>query len=109
MAILLKERNKNYIPDMVHPLSKGWLKQPNRENIVIDDQYALMSQKDFDTLAEYSTSIPTGVYEGKMWKAHKYELIDDKKVWHWFLCWFGLSNLPGKVSNNMREILLTDI
>lgn len=32
----------------------------------------LVTQKEFDTLLEYSTSIPTGVTIGKTWKRHNY-------------------------------------
>lgn len=104
--IKVKTINRNYIPDMVHPLSKGWFEQPKREDITIDDTSALMSEKSFKMLHEYSTSQPSGVYEGKMWKAHWYELIDGKKVWDWYLCWYGLSTKPGSVSNNSRKIII---
>lgn len=56
------------IPAMTHPLGKHW-KQPEVDEITIDDTHALMSQRAFDKLLEYSASRPSGVYEGKMWKA----------------------------------------
>lgn len=106
MSIQIKNINKNYIPDMIHPLSKGWFTQPKREDLLIDDKTVIMSEENFKMLVEYSTSVPYGAYEGKMWKAHKYEVIDGVKVWKWYLCWFGLSEKKGFVSNNMREIIL---
>lgn len=104
------------IPPMTHPLSKHW-NQPDRSLIILDDKYALMSKEVFDKLHEYSTSIPTGVYEGKMWKAQKWiwegDEIAIERGWairkfldEWFLRWYGLSNRPGYCSTNQREILL---
>lgn len=68
------------IPSMTHPLSLGW-RQPPRESIAIIRDLALVKQADFDKLVEYSGSIPTGVYPGKMWK------LKIGKIW--FLCWYG--------------------
>lgn len=68
------------IPQMTHPLSKGW-SQPDTTKILITDVRAVMSKKIFDDLAEYTTSIPTGVYAGKMWKANTVEGV-------WILRWY---------------------
>lgn len=59
--------DSNVIPEMVHPLSRHW-KQPKVSDILLDSQVALMSQETLDLLSEYSMSVPTGVYTGKMWK-----------------------------------------
>lgn len=82
------------IPTITNPMGSGW-KQPNRRDIVIDEKYAVMSKRNFDSLAEYSASQPSGVYEGKMWKRHN-GAFD------------GFSDKPNHVSNNFREILLSD-
>ena len=37
--------------------------------ICLNDEHFLISKADFDALPEYSTSKPTGVYDGKCWKA----------------------------------------
>ena len=74
------------IPDCVHPWCKQW-NQPSNTEIEVDKHSALMSKEAFNKLLEYSMSFPTGVYEGKMWKAHVgsqwllrwYENIDDNK------------------------------
>lgn len=86
----------NIIPIMTHPLSSAW-DQPSKENILVDDNYAVMSQTDFDKLHEYSCSIPSGVYEGKMWK------VKGKK---WFLEWYSPSKVLGRCAVNAREILI---
>lgn len=36
--------------------------------MLIDGDTAIVSRRDFDRLPEYSTSNPTGVYVGKVWK-----------------------------------------
>lgn len=92
---------KNRIPPMTNPLGKHWA-QPNHENILIDDTHVIMSSKDFNSLAEYSNSIPSGVYVGKMWKA----VAQDGRV---FLRWFGLvEGRDDACSNNQREIIVID-
>lgn len=85
------------IPDMVHPLGKHW-QQPNPDNILIDDTHALMSERSLGELHEYSMSIPSGVYEGKMWKF--------KTRNKWFLKWFGGENSKGLLPIFTREILI---
>lgn len=83
------------IPPITHPLGQHW-RQPDRHRILIDDKTAVMTRADFNTLAEYSTSVPTGVYEGKMWKRHTPD--------GWYLVWFGFSQKPDCCSNNYRKI-----
>jgi hypothetical protein len=69
------------IPPMTHPLSVHW-NQPDRSEIEIDDTHALMSQITFNALPDYTASQPTGVYEGKMWRAY-YKL--DGWLLHWWV------------------------
>ena len=68
------------IPPMTDSLSRYW-GQPDVRNFAIDDEVAMMSQKDFEALLEYSTTIPSAVYEGKCWRAC-YGGV-------WYLRWFG--------------------
>lgn len=49
---------------------RGWhWTQPGRAQITMDDETAYMTQATWNRLADYSRSNPTGVYDGKMWKA----------------------------------------
>lgn len=64
---------------MTHPLSNHW-EQPNRNQIELTKDYAHMNLDTMNALAEYSTSIPSGVYGGKMWKRKI------NNIWH--LCWY---------------------
>ncbi len=94
------------IPPMTHPWSAHW-EQPTVNGILIDDAHALMSAEDFDKLGEYSCSIPTGVYEGKMWKRREpYGPVTPSTAW--YLMWYGPSNDPEKCSINHRRILFPE-
>lgn len=103
--------NKDHpIPPMVHPLSKYW-EQPLRDYILVDDKNAIMSEYTFKQLHEYTSTVPSGVYEGKMWRAMQHDGIlygrlrvrQDKP---WLLRWWGPSEDPNKCTLNSREIIL---
>jgi len=99
------------IPPMTDPLGRYW-KQPSPSRIALDETHALMDSATFNALEEYSSSIPSGVYEGKMWKRHDgafdaaFVRSGGRPVW--LLCWFGPSEKPDMVSINKREILRVD-
>lgn len=59
---------EHIIPKMSDSMRRLWA-QPAREDILINDVGAVMPQHAFDALKEYSSSYPSGVYPGKMWKA----------------------------------------
>lgn len=67
IAMQKSARAAHIIPAMTDPMGKHW-DQPKREFIDIDDTHALMCQKTFDELSDYTMSQPSGVYPGKMWK-----------------------------------------
>jgi hypothetical protein len=92
----------NTIPPMVNPLGKHW-SQPSRDDILVDDTHAIMSEATLKKLADYSLTMPTGAYEGKMWKRRK-GYRDGIEVW--LLAWYGEDPEPGFVSNNFREVIL---
>ena len=90
--------DQNIIPKITHPLGLHW-QQPALENVLVDDVCALMSEIDFKELLEYSTTIPSGVYEGKMWKRRCKN--------GWLLGWYGFEVDEGKsVTTNFREVIL---
>lgn len=89
----------NHIPPMTNPLGKYW-NQPKHEAILVDDTHAVMDEWAFNLLAEYSTTYPSGVYPGKMWKA--------LSRGRWVLRWYGIvAGNPEVCSNNQVEILVT--
>lgn len=99
----------NQIPVMTDPLGRYW-EQPDLSSVLIDETHALLTSEQFDKLSEYSSSIPSGVYEGKAWKRHNGEFDEAFKRAggqpYWQLGWFGPSDDPSKCSVNFRSILL---
>jgi hypothetical protein len=96
----------NVIPPMTDPLGEHW-KQPKRENILIDDTHAVMTQSDWNLLPKYNTSKPTGVYPGKMWGRDEKDGIPGGV--NVYLCWYGeVPNNPNLCSNNYRHVLIIE-
>jgi hypothetical protein len=89
----MKTENNNIIPPITNPLGVYW-KQPPTDSILLDDTHALMDVETFKNLSNYECSIPSGVYEGKMWRRG----MD--------LIWFGPSADPDKCSINVRGIII---
>jgi len=78
--------------------------QPAREEILIDETHAVMEGATLDRLSEYSASIPSGVYPGKMWARRVVRRLDAAD---WYLCWY--SRVEGRddiCAINSRRILL---
>lgn len=90
------------IPAMTDPMGKHW-DQPPREEILVDDRVAVMTEKTFRKLHEYSYSNPTGVYPGKMW-CRLYRISPSQTGY--LLCWYGVSSDPNMCTNNNRPILI---
>ena len=90
----------NTIPEMTNPLGAYW-EQPDKDGILIDDENALMNNESFKKLKEYSMSIPSGKYPGKMWKGkHGKEL--------WSLVWYSISEDPKFLDINHRNIIIVE-
>lgn len=70
----------------------------HRRYIEIDEEYALMTKQTFEGLREYSVTIPSGEYEGKMWKANRGGI--------WYLYWYDHDDNPSMIKIERREILL---
>ena len=86
------------IPEMTDPLSRHW-RQPDTQAFLIDEFVAIMTQADFDSLAEYSTTTPTAVYAGKAWKANR--------LGDWYLRWYDEDDGdPRGVPTHTRRILI---
>lgn len=89
------------IPPITEPLGKYW-DQPDRSQILVDSSHALMTHETLHSLADYSGSVPTGVYHGKMWRRRERYDCDD-----WFLAWYGHSEKGQDFcSLNFRRVLL---
>lgn len=92
--------NLNTIPHITDPMGRHW-EQPLLSDIDVGDDYAEMSQETLDQLREYSSSYPSGVYIGKMWKS-------DDGQGGWILCWYGPDPNPDRVSINRRRVILEE-
>lgn len=100
--------SKNVIPRMTHPMSRYW-RQPDLSHVLIDDTHALMDRPTFQALATYSTSVPTGAYEGKAWRVEGWTRGPNGEytlTGKWYLRWYGYSEKSDQVSINTREIIL---
>jgi len=102
--------NVEAIPPITDEMGRSW-EQPDRRGILVDDTYAVMTQRDFDALHEYSGTMPSGVYPGKMWKRHDgaYDVAFRRAggVPEWLLCWYGFSDKgEGYCSINSRKVLI---
>lgn len=113
VTVKSEERSKtrdirnNVIPPITDPMGSHW-EQPDTKHILIDDTHAVMSEATFQRLAEYSGTMPSGVYPGKMWRRHN-GLYDEKckpEDRHWLLGWYGIDPDPDYCTNNWRKILL---
>lgn len=87
------------IPPITDPLGKHW-QQPDPREILIDDDHALMTRATFEQLLEYSTSIPSGKYIGKMFKSRRFGC--------WYLRWYDHDPDPTILFIECRTILLVD-
>lgn len=106
----MAETKEHIIPPITDPLGKGW-QQPDRFEIEIDHQYARMKRPAFERLLDYSNSMPTGVYEGKMWKSGEWKTgyksgRTVRFATQWHLHWWSASDDPDKCKGNTREIII---
>lgn len=83
----------NTIPQITDPMGKSW-QQPDASGIAIDDTHAVMTEGDWDALLAYDRSMPSGVYDGKMWRSLGY------------LVWISPGNMPDQCQVNYREALI---
>jgi hypothetical protein len=103
-----------FIPPITDPLGRHWDQPKDMCDVEFDDTHVLLTQAQFDGLADYSRSQPSGVYPGKCWKIRQCEtvVIDGMKRLRftdkWSLCWFGKDETwPKYCTNNYREIIIT--
>lgn len=77
--------------------------QPHPGEITIENGVAFMTAATFKKLKNYSCSLPSGTYQGKMWrKAVVYE--EQHITARWKLCWYVDIDMPGQIGIQYREI-----
>lgn len=102
---LLNDQFDNIIPPITDPMGRYW-QQPRRDRLLIDDTHAVCSLEDFSVLMEYSSTIPSGKYSGKMWKARRDLGLASGRD-GWLLCWYAPHPYAAELTINSR-ILLVD-
>lgn len=85
------------IPEMTNPLGLHWRQPSDIRDAPMDDLHVLLTAQQFNGLAEYSTSYPSGTYDGKCWKREGED--------QWYLCWYHPHIQPGKIGIGFRLIL----
>ena len=88
--------NPNYIPPVTDKRGLNW-KQPKRENILIDDKNAYMSQADYDLLQEFHSKEHNLPFVGRMFKFNSTDLL-----------WHSADPEPKYFKNNYRKIIITE-
>lgn len=89
------------IPQITDPMGKYW-SQPDRSDIIIDEKYAMMSLADFQKLHEYTCTLPTGTYVGKMWKAK----VTTESEQFFLLAWYDRFVNPNQIAIECRRIIV---
>lgn len=101
---------KEVIPEITDPMGQHW-PQPKRENVLVYPDFAYVSSVGFESLSNYSGSIPTGTYDGKMWRRqiNEHDCARDKKAKpEWLLCWYGPCEEEGKIAIFRRPLRIFD-
>lgn len=90
------------IPKMTHELSTAWEQPAHSEIKFTSDGYSVVTKEGLEQLKQYDTSLPSGVYAGKMWKRAEGNSM--------YLCWYQDSpDEPGKCDIKYRKIMLMQI
>lgn len=93
------------VPQITEPMGRNW-RQPDRSRIVMDETHAFMTRRAFEELAEYSHSMPTGVYDGKMWRS-QYATRRGGPFALFYIHWYAPSIIgdPTMCSTMTREVV----
>jgi hypothetical protein len=97
--------NDHHPPALDSPYGPGTWRQPDRTQVLIDPTHALMTKAVFESLAEYSTTMPSGVYPGKMWRRHDGAHDPRCTKPEWLFCWYGPTPDPDQCSVNSRKVI----
>ncbi len=96
------------IPEITEGLGQHWRQPVDIRSAPIDGETILLTPGQFAGLADYSVSMPTGVYPGKCWKRAEFDgpiLDGGQATGVWFLGWYGESDEGADwCSTNWRRI-----
>lgn len=90
-------REAQMLPAMTDPLGKHWRQAKDlRDRVTLYDTHAAIGESDWQSLSNYETSSPSGVYAGKVWRRGP------------LLCWYGEVN-DGKCRiHHLRALVQTN-
>ena len=77
---------------------------------VITPRGIMLSAKEFESLPDYSCSLPTGTYVGKRWRRrcpYRYE-VDDPAAYTYWMGEYVASLIPGEIGIEWTQIILPD-
>lgn len=94
------------IPQMTNPLGRHWRQPADIRQAPMDDTHVLLTPRRIAGLPEYSSSYPSGTYDGKCWKRYG---EDGEGQAFWYLCWYQPHPTPGKIGVGFRIVLEVDI
>jgi len=87
------------IPVPIDPRARDW-RQPDPQNITIDETHALMTEMDFSRLIDYTGGIvPHPLFAGKMWKVRL-------TTFSWRLLWLDYQPGTEDLEPHSRKILV---
>lgn len=101
LSVVHMTRSANDIPVITDPLGRSWRNPQGVHEATMDGSYVWLTQAQVDELHEYSSSYPSGVYDGKCWKR------DDGAGGYW-LCWYYDDGTPGKCAIGYRSIIVKE-
>jgi hypothetical protein len=91
------------IPESESPYGANAFQMPDKDDIAFIEgkDFCYMKVETFNKLLEYSTSLPSGVWVGKLWKAHRQD-------GNWYLMWYDKVNEEGKCPVGSKRIYVTN-
>ena len=89
----------NVIPIMDDPLGKYWRQPIGLREALMDDTHVLLTDGQINDLMCYNSSLPSGVYPGKVWR--RLEVNPSRDL----LAWYGPETDDHRCPILFREIL----
>jgi hypothetical protein len=96
---------RNVIPEMTDPRGKHWQQPADIRDADMDSTFVRLTQRQVADLPEYSSSYPSGMYDGKCWLREGED--EEERTVRW-LCWYEPHSDPKKIGIGFREISIID-
>lgn len=88
------------ISEMTDTLGKYWGQPKDIREAPMDDTHVILTKRQYNELAGYNRTNPSGVYPGKCWRR-------SNRLGN-FLVWYDVCDDPTLCSINTRQILLME-